>query len=88
MKRRRKPHWTDNPKTGRSNDSPLFEELVVDVESIIRRDAHTLINGGANSTARLIVAQLAHRHGLAPGETRIRSGFLAIFLPYLMAGTF
>lgn len=51
---------------GRTNCSPLFEKLVEEVERLIRGDARTLMAGRADSTARLVLAQLAHVHGLAP----------------------
>lgn len=58
--------WTIDPKTGQSNSSDAFIALCNEVERLIRGDAHALISGNAGSTARLIVAQLAHVHGLAP----------------------
>lgn len=61
----RQPDWTWD-KRGRSNASPLFCKLCDEVERLIRSDAHSLISGNAGSTARLIMAQLAHVHGLAP----------------------
>lgn len=63
--------WTcDN--TGRSNSSQKFQRLCDDVERMIRGDAHSLIAGNAQSTARLIMAQLAHVHGLAPATKKRR----------------
>ena len=58
--------WTDHPKTGHTNSSPKFEELVKEVTRLIRADAHSLLAGHADMTARLIMAQLAHVHGLGP----------------------
>ena len=58
--------WTVDPETGRSNSSQRFNELCVEVERLIRGDAHALIGGRADKTAGLIMAQLAHVHGLAP----------------------
>jgi hypothetical protein len=60
-----KRDWTWNER-GQSNSSPIFEKLCGEVERLIRSDAHSLINGNAGSTARLIMAQLAHVHGLKP----------------------
>ena len=60
-----KADWTRN-KAGRSNSSEAFEFLVDEIERLIRNDARTLIAGYAGNTARLIVAQLAHVHGLKP----------------------
>lgn len=58
--------WTVDPKTGRSNSSPEFLRLCDAVERLIRGDAHKLISGRADATARLVVAQLAHEHGMVP----------------------
>jgi hypothetical protein len=55
-----------DPETGRSNSSAEFVFLVDEVARLILDDAWTLIRGGARNTAGLIVAQLAHKHGLAP----------------------
>lgn len=65
MTKKPKRDWTTDPD-GRSNSSKLFEKLCDEVETLIRSDAHSLIGGYAGSTARLIMAQLAHVHGLAP----------------------
>jgi hypothetical protein len=61
--------WTQNDK-GRVNSSPVFVELCAEVSRLIRNEAHTLITGDTFSVARLILAQLAHRHGLAPYGAR------------------
>jgi transcriptional regulator with XRE-family HTH domain len=53
---------------GRSNSSAAFVALRDAVERIIRDDSHTLISGRAGSTAGLIMAQLAHVHGLRPAD--------------------
>ena len=58
--------WTY--KNGRSNSSDAFQFLCDEVESMIRGGAHSLIAGNAGSVARLIVAQLAHVHGLVPSR--------------------
>ncbi len=58
--------WT--AKYGCSNCSDVFEELVAIVERLIRSDAHSLMQGRADSTARLIMAQLAHAHGMVPAR--------------------
>lgn len=57
--------WTAG-RDGRSNTSPLFEALVLEVARLIRSEAFTLLDGRAEDTARLIVARLAHSHGLKP----------------------
>jgi hypothetical protein len=61
-------NWTCDDE-GRSNSSELFEELCTAVTSLIRESAHALIAGRADSVARLIMAQLAHVHGLVPKST-------------------
>lgn len=66
MTKRRKSDWTMDPKTGRTNSSVRFEGLCDEVEDLIRGGAHSLIAGQAGNVARLIMAQLAHVHGLRP----------------------
>lgn len=61
----RRADWTRG-KDGRSNSSPLFNALIKEVARLIREDAHILIAGRAEDTAGLILAQLAHVHGLSP----------------------
>lgn len=51
---------------GRANNSPQFKALTKEVERIIRQSGAALINDGAAGVAQLIMAQLAHVHGLAP----------------------
>ncbi len=58
--------WTIDPATNRSNSSAEFNRLCDEVERLIRGDAHMLISGQAGRTAGLIMAQLAHKHGLVP----------------------
>jgi hypothetical protein len=58
--------WTRDPETGRSNSSQKYIETVKIVERLIRDEAHLLIAGRADSTAGLIVSQLAHKYGFAP----------------------
>lgn len=55
--------WTRSPQ-GRSNSSETYLLVVRHVERLIRGDAFALINGDANSTARLIVSNLAHLWGM------------------------
>lgn len=59
--------WTCD-SDGRTNSSEQFTRLVREVERLIRGDAHKLIAGRADMTAQLIMAQLAHKHGLVPTE--------------------
>ncbi len=59
--------WTVNPETGRSNSSEIFNKLCLEVERLIRESAHDIVSGRANNVARLIMAQLAHKHGMEPG---------------------
>jgi hypothetical protein len=61
------PDWTTGNE-GRSNSSEAYEWLVAQVTRLILNDAHQLINGRANHTAGLIMAQLAHVHGLVPSK--------------------
>lgn len=57
--------WTQD-RNGRSNSSPEFRRLSAEVERIIRGDAFHIINGRADMTARLIMAQLAHKQNVGP----------------------
>jgi hypothetical protein len=59
------PDWTLDSE-GRSNSSPEFLRLCDEVERLIRSEAHSLIAGRADIAARLIMAHLAHVHGLKP----------------------
>lgn len=63
------PDWTYDGTV--ANSSPEFLRLCDEVERLIRGDAHALIDGRADSTARLIMANLAHKHGLAPTDKAI-----------------
>lgn len=56
--------WT--AKDGTSNTSTRFLDLVDAVAHLIRDSAFTLISGDTQGVARLIMAQLAHVHGLMP----------------------
>lgn len=60
--------WTMSEE-GRANSSPEFLHLCDEVERLIRGSAHALISGDAGSVSRLILAQLAHVHQLAPRAT-------------------
>jgi hypothetical protein len=59
--------WTQDD-SGRSNSSPLFKSLIEEVARLIRQEAHFLLQGDTESAARLIMAQLAHKHGLTPAR--------------------
>lgn len=59
--------WTCD-EDDRANSSEKFLSLVKAVSRLIIDDARMLLLGRAESTARLIVAQLAHVHKLAPQE--------------------
>jgi hypothetical protein len=65
--------WTCDEE-GRSNSSATFEAICDHVEGLIRNDAHSLIGGRADMTARLIVAQLAHVHHLTPPNEKASVG--------------
>ena len=56
--------WTVDVETHRSNSSYAFQDLITDVDRIIRDSAHSLIGGRSNDVARSIMAHMAHRHGL------------------------
>ena len=60
---------------GASNSSTAFVELCDAVERLIRDDAHMLIAGGVHETARLIMAHLAHKHGLELGAAAEARGY-------------
>ncbi|HSX01557.1 MAG TPA: hypothetical protein VLF67_04930 [Candidatus Saccharimonas sp.] len=60
--------WTVDPESGRSNSSERFRDLEQAVTALIVGDAHKLIAGRARDTAGLILAQLAHKHGLVPAD--------------------
>lgn len=64
--------WTTDPKTGASNSSEEFTELVDTVARILRNGSTHLDPAWAASTARLVMAQLAHVHGLSPGTTALQ----------------
>lgn len=56
--------WT--AADGISSTSDMFNELVQAVAELLEDQAHALIQGKTERVAGLIVAQLAHRHGLSP----------------------
>jgi len=60
--------WTLNTETNRSNSSPKFVQLVSAVAELIKEDVRVLSNEQAKITAGLIMAQLAHKHGLVPSK--------------------
>lgn len=57
--------WTRGPG-GASNSSVTFYKLVHAVDLLIKSSAHDLICGTPYNVATLIVAQLAHVHGMVP----------------------
>jgi hypothetical protein len=59
--------WTRD-EHGRSNSSAEFRRLAGDVGHLIRSSAHDLIAGRADVVAVRIMAQLAHKHGMAPAS--------------------
>lgn len=63
--------WTVDPETGRSNSSDEFEILSREVGRIIRSEASTLLAGRSDAVGRIVMAQLAHRFGLAPTEVLV-----------------
>ena len=65
--------WTVDPTTHCSNSSPEFNRLTSDVAQLIRRNPHDIVDGRIEKVAGLIMAQLAHKHGLAPQLVDIQS---------------
>lgn len=63
--------WTVDPNTGSSNSSPAYENLVAAVSELLRNSAHDLKSGNTESVAILIMAQLAHVHGMAPANVAV-----------------
>lgn len=63
-----KPNWTCS-KRG-SNSSKAFLRIVAEVERMLRDHR---IGDDPNGTARLIVAQLAHTHGLQPAAPTVEA---------------
>ena len=61
-----KNDWTVNPNTGHSNSSTRFLELCYVVGRLIFNNSRIKTVGEAEILARLIMAQLAHEHSLAP----------------------
>lgn len=57
--------WTKSAD-GHANSAPEFLRLVDEVARLIRGQAHALIQGDTESVSRLVLAQLAHKHGLSP----------------------
>lgn len=68
--------WTADER-GVSNSSTAYREVADAVADLIWSSAHDLIRGNTRAVARLIVAKLAHEHGLAPRETTIAGGGLS-----------
>ena len=62
-----KEDWT--VKDGLANSSDYYIGCVNEVTRLIRESSNDLIGGQANKVARLIVSQLAHKHGLTAPET-------------------
>jgi len=58
--------WTLDLETNRVNSSETFMNLTNEVQVLIRNSAYSLIAGDTYGVARLIMAQLAHVHHLAP----------------------
>ena len=64
-----KKDWT--VKDGLANSSEVYLSLVNEVDRIIRESGDELICGLHKHVARMIVAQLAHKHGLTVPETAL-----------------
>jgi hypothetical protein len=65
--------WTADPETNRSNSSPEFRQLVAEVARLIKAEEHRSLSGRVENTAQLVMAQLAHKHGLAPQKVAVQS---------------
>lgn len=57
--------WTCDAN-GVSNSSAEFVRLSEEVARLIRDSAQSLLAGGSANVGRLVMAQLAHKHGLVP----------------------
>ena len=55
---------------GRSNSSALYVNLSSEIARLLRDSAHSLIAGRTDEVGGLILAQLAHKHGLRPRVER------------------
>jgi hypothetical protein len=75
--------WT--VKDGRANSSDKFVELMEVIEDIIISSARDLIGGKRHKVARLILAVLAHKHGMAPPEVIPNA---ELFVPKNLEGCF
>lgn len=64
--------WTADPTSGASNSSQEFLQLEQEIGRLIRNSAHDIVCGKTDAVGRLILAQLAHVHGLAPTRTSDR----------------
>ena len=51
---------------GRSNNSAKFLSACQAVDRLIQNSGSDIVHGRTSAVARLIVAQLAHVHGMAP----------------------
>ena len=60
------PDWTLDRSTGRTNSAPEFLALVGVVDHLIRSEFSGLDQRASENAARLIMAHLAHKHGLRP----------------------
>lgn len=70
--------WTAD-QSGRSNSSDAYLALAAAVEGLIREDEGRIAGGGADRTAAVIVAQLAHVYRVAPAES-VPAGLSAMVL--------
>jgi hypothetical protein len=58
--------WTVDPTSGLANSSTDFASLAGAIDELITSHANASSQAGSITTGRLILAQLAHLHGLAP----------------------
>lgn len=67
--------WTADPVTGLSNTSQRYQDLVAEVDALMRGGGgHCLSPQWTRSTAALIMARLAHVHHLAPCQVQQEPG--------------
>ena len=75
--------WTTDPETGRSNSSKRFKELVQEVARLLGGGAigYALDRRWIDGEAQLIMAQLAHVHGMAPTPATVTKGDVIRIVP-------
>ena len=62
--------WTVNPITHRSNSSPFFHFMTVEVNRMIVNSARDIVQGQTMNLAGFILAQLTHKYGFIPSKSQ------------------